>query len=268
MSSESRYSDIPRDQIPVDLMMDLPSYSVTLVGLRNENAPLHCGVGTLVRFEEHHFILTAAHCAEPLAKCDQIGLPLGRRYYLKLPVVHPIYVGKRASDEWGPDLAFLPVPPVEARNMMDVSNRRFYNLERHAREMLRGEPQIENGLWAIVGTPTFTSNLEDPNKLEFTKMTYSVGVEPPVMRGEFDYIEARADLRMDNVPPNFKGVSGGGLWHAEVARLADGSLALIGEPKLEGCAFYETRPRGEYVYIRCHGRHSIYEHALGLIRKR
>lgn len=263
MINESSYINIPGDQIPVELMKEFPSYSVTLVGLRRNSSPAHCGSGTLVRLEDQHFILTAAHCAQALTKYDEIGLPIRRdKYPFILPVIEPIYIGERQSDEWGPDLAFLPIPHVKARDISNISNNLFYNLDRYREEMLGGEPKVGYGLWVVIGAPAFASNLEDSTKLEFTKMTYSGGAMPPITRGDYDYIEIRAALDRKEVPPSFKGVSGGGLWHTEIGRKKDGTFIAMGKPKLEGCAFYETPPQDEYVYIRCHGRRSIYKHGV------
>jgi hypothetical protein len=266
--NESSYITVPGDQIPVELMKEFPSFSVTLVGLRYNGGHAHCGSGTLVKFEDRHFILTAAHCARALMKFDEIGLPIRRdKHPFTLPVLSPIYIGEWESEEWGPDLAFLPVPHIKARDINNVSNILLYDLGKYRYEMLGGEPKVGYGLWVVIGTPAYTSNLEDSTRLEFTKMTYSGGVEPPVTRGDFDYIEIRAALDRKEVPPNFKGVSGGGLWHTDIGRKKDGTFVTVGKPRLEGCAFYETSPRGEYVYIRCHGRRSIYEHGISKIMR-
>jgi len=167
------------------------------------------------------------------------------------------------SEEWGPDLALLHVPPIRVGEITAVLSSLFYDLDKHAEEMLEGEPAIDKGLWTIVGTPACLSNLEDQGNLTFTKMTYSGGVESPIVRDDFDYIEVRANLGLDSVPPSFKGLSGGGLWQTDVGRKPDGALVPIGKTRLEGCAFYEIWPPGEYAYIRCHGRRSIYKHAFG-----
>jgi hypothetical protein len=206
-----------------------------LVGLGKESAPAHCGVGTLVRLRENHYILTAAHCARPLAKCGEVGIPVGGRYYIRFPVLPPIYVGQSRSAEWGPDLAFLHVPPVKVGEITAISSSLLYDLAKNAKEMLEGEPEIDKGLWTIVGTPACLSNLEDQNNLSFTKMTYLGGVASPIIKDDFYYIEIRANLGLNTVPPSFKGLSGGGLWQTEVGRKPDGALLLIGKPRLEGC---------------------------------
>ncbi len=271
MTDESSYISIQiPDESKVELMKALPSYSVTLVGLRHNNV-LHCGSGTLVRVRDQHFILMAAHCyTGGLAKCDEIGLPIRPdRLPFKLPIkLHnlsvrePIYIGEQKSEEWGPDLAFLPINPVEANNITSISNRLFYDLEKHNEEMLKDEPKINQGLWVIVGTPAFKNNLEDSENLEFTHMRYSVVVESRIIKDEFDYLEIRVPLDHKDIPPNFQGLSGGGLWQIEIRQQEDGSLIPIGKPKLEGCAFYETPPQGDYVYICCQGRQSIYKQGL------
>lgn len=244
-------------------MKEFPSSSITLTGLGHDRAPVHCGSGTLIQLEDQYYILTAAHCAQALAKCDEIGLPIRRdKHPFILPVIGPIYIGEWESEEWGPDLAFVPIPPVKARDIINYTNFLFYNLCKYRDEMLGGEPEVENALWVVIGTPAYLSNLENSRNLAFTKMTYAGGAMSPVTRGDFDYIEIRAALDLKEVPPNFKGMSGGGLWHTKVGRKKDGTFVTLGKPKLEGCAFYETQPQGEYVYIRCHGRRSIYEHGV------
>jgi hypothetical protein len=263
MTDESKYIIIPGEETPVELMKEFPSRSVTMVGLRHDREPRHCGSGTLVRLEDQHYLLTAAHCAHALAKCEEIGLPIRRdKHPFILPVIDPIYIGQPESEEWGPDLAFLSIPSVKASHLLSYTNYLFYDLGRYKDEMLEGEPEVENALWVVTGAPACISNLEDPKNLVFTKMTYAGGVMPPITRGNFDYIEIRAALELEAVPSNFKGMSGGGLWHTKVGRKKDGTFVTLGGPKLEGCAFYETRPQGEYVYIRCHGRRSIYEHGV------
>jgi hypothetical protein len=117
----------------------------------------------------------------------------------------------------------------------------------------------------VVGTPADLSKIDNATNLELAKMTYLVGVTSPSERDGFDYIHARADTRLGQVPDSFKGLSGGGLWRLELGKKADGSLISVGAPKLEGCVFYQTRREGDYVYIRCHGRKSIYDRVLSAI---
>lgn len=257
--------EITLDEIPVELMLGLPSYTITLVGYRQDETTEHCACGTLVISGNDHFILTAAHCAERLVRYDKIAIPIrngGRPLIIqRMP---PIYVGRPNSEGPEPDLAFLPIHPVDAGELKAKSNKVFYNLEKHKEEILPLKLRIENSLWAIVGTPAHLSNVSNPLELEFRLMAYAVGVEPATIADAFDYINIRISLGGRNLLPTYKGLSGGGLWQADIERKKDGSVALISSLRLVGCAFYETDEQGEYCYIRCHGPRSIYE--LGLAK--
>lgn len=263
MNDKSKYTVTPVDVTMVELMKEFPSRSVTMAGLKYGREPRPCGSGTLVSLENQYYILTAAHCAEELVKWEEVGLPIRRdKQPFTFPVVEPIYIGKREEDEWGPDLAFLPIPVVKAHDIINYTNFLFYDLGRYRDELLQGEPDVESDLWVVIGAPACISNLEDPKNLVFTKMTYSGTVMPPVTRGGFDYIDIRASLALKKVPRDFRGMSGGGVWRTEVGRKRDGTFKPLDKPRLEGCAFYQTSLQGEYVYIRCHGRRSIYEHGV------
>jgi hypothetical protein len=85
---------------------------------------------------------------------------------------------------------------------------------------------------------------------------------PQVLKDGFDYVEVRVRLDSKNAIPTFQGLSGGGLWRAELRREKNGSLTLGGPHKLVGCAFYETAAKGKYRDIRCHGWVSIYDKGL------
>jgi hypothetical protein len=268
---EVEESVVELGEIPPELMDEPAIYSVTLIGVDSgleRDSVIHCGSGTLVKSGDHYYILTANHCAEPLYACERIGLPIrsgGRPFYIqKLP---PIYIGQRITDEWGPDLAFIPINVVDANNINDSSNKTFYNLDRQEAEMLVGSPETEKHLWAVVGSPISESNVEGPIRYEFKRNTYTAAIESTTTRGDYDYFEVRASLVEKQVDNTFlKGVSGGGVWYANLGLDENGSFALTEKPCLEGVAFYRTAPVGEFLRIRCHGRRSIYEQGLTELR--
>lgn len=266
----------PRD-IPLDLMEGLYAYSVGLIGVRLRSKPPHsgsgtlvksveqlCGSGTLVRSGDQHFVLTAAHCAKQLVKWDEIGLVLtSNPTAFTIPVSGATFIGEWRSEDWGPDLAFLPIPPDKVGGINAYTNKLFWNLDRHKAEMLKEGPKFQNGLWALLGMPDVYS-IAHAHTQELKLMAYSVNVVGPITSGEFDYVHV--PMPGSEMPQTFKGVSGGGLWQAEIERRQDGSLALMGSPRLEGCAFYEIPLQANCVVIRCHGRRSIYHHGLGALR--
>ncbi|MEK6303318.1 MAG: hypothetical protein AABO41_21625 [Acidobacteriota bacterium] len=258
-------SDVPPE------LMDKPAiYSVTLVGIDPGNNFRHCGSGTLVKSGDQHFVLTAQHCAEPLCKYESIGFPIGLQgspfIVQKLP---PIYVGERTTDEWGPDLAFLPIHPVDVKHIHDNSNKTFFNLDRYEDEMLAGSAKTNRHLWAVVGSPISESNIEGPESYHFKRNTYSADIKSIARAGPFDYLEARASLAGEPLTPDFlKGLSGGGVWYANLGQREDGNYDLTEDPRLEGVAFYRTESdeAGTFVKLRCHGRRSVYQQGLTELR--
>lgn len=276
MTNESEEEIIPFDQIPMELMHGLPSYSITLVRYRSDDDTEHCGCGTLVKSGDDHFILTAAHCMDrfDFDELDKIAIPvpLGGPP-LKIQLMSPIHVGeydrKRKSEKIGPDLAFLPIHHVDVGNINAKLNKLFYDLEKYKDEILGKDPtKIENSLWAIVGTPACESNVNDPLRLDFSLKAYRVEVKPTIIIKNFDYIDIPIHLNGKNVLPTYKGLSGGALWQAEIERKEDGSVSLVGPRKLVGCAFYESEAQGQYGYVRCHGPRGIYEQGLAKLSDR
>jgi hypothetical protein len=264
--SDPRIEQVRVGELPPELMDAATMYSVTLVGVRREIECTHFGSGTFVKTGGRHFILTANHCAKPLFEYERFGLPI--RFGdmpLMIEKIPPIYIGSRTSDEWGPDLAFIPLDPVDVSTIHASSNKTFYNLDKYQEEMLARESPIDNHLWAVVGSPFDECNFENPPQYEFMRRTITLNVERARTRDGLDYLEVKVPT--DGISSTFfKGISGGGLWHADVHRDDNGTYRLFYTPRLEGVAFYRTNPEGDIIRIRFHGRRSIYEYALGFLR--
>ncbi len=74
------------------------------------------GSGTLVTYKGIHYILTAKHVWSKIerSKCEFIGVNVAREgrgdfYRILARAVVAIDTGPSSSEEWGPDLALLPV---------------------------------------------------------------------------------------------------------------------------------------------------------------
>jgi hypothetical protein len=269
MPSQSKRMEIKFDEIPVKLMEGVHNYAIILFGYQNPTTmAIPSGTGTLVKVGDAHYILTAQHCAERLFEYEQICMPYRPGCPpLVIRMMEPIYIGERKNDEWGPDLAFLPIHPIDVKNINAVSHKFFYNLSKYESDILREGPKIRNSIWAVVGSPALLNKVNPPLNMELQLMAYKVGVESPITKEDFDYIEIRVALDRKNALPSFQGLSGGGLWQAEIKRLSDNSLTLVGSHRLVGCAFYQTEAQGQYRYIRCHGWRSIYEQGLSRLRR-
>src|SRR4051812_11880574 len=128
MANRSENKEIKFGEIPEQLMEGVHDYSIILFGYQGPSTmPVHSGTGTLVKFGEAHFILTARHCAERLTEYNQICLPIRPNSPpLVIQMLDPIYIGDRKIDEWGPDLAFVPIHPVDVKSINAVSHKIFY----------------------------------------------------------------------------------------------------------------------------------------------
>ncbi|ANM28513.1 hypothetical protein ABI59_01050 [Acidobacteria bacterium Mor1] len=255
-------TDIP-EAMTEDLSAILQKYSVNLVGLRDESQFAHCGSGTLVMHANEPLVLTAAHCARALSQWDAIGLVLvDYRHRFVMPNLGPIFVDEPKTEELGPDLAFLKIPASDIGTL--CAHKIFFNLGR-GEHLGKDDPATEMGLWALVGAPAETSDLEDPSDLGFTQTAHWIGVDEYCRRGEHDYLELGVPEEEAELPANFRGTSGGGVWQVEIEMDKNGRWGAK-LPVLMGCAFYETVPtRGRFT-IRCHGPRSIYERGLRILR--
>lgn len=261
-----------KDEIPEEFRKELFTvllhYSVTLIGLRGDVGYSLCGSGTLIQSGGQHFVLTAAHCARELAKCDEIGLgivelfDLPHRFVIPNPPLAIVVPNEgEFGDEWGPDLAFLPLPTDKVGDLK--ARKSFCNLDACKETMLKTAPDTDHrGYWAFVGTPAATSNLENPRRPHLSlTVHWTLDDIHQQTKSNFDYL----DIDVPNL--DFRGVSGGGLWRIDLGRYTDGGWAMVGSPALEGCAFYQTKPQGDRRLVRCHGRRSIYQHGLTALRQ-
>lgn len=259
----TRFDQIPRAFMTEELSPLLRSYCVTLIGLRSDGSYAHCGSGTLVQVDNQYYVLTAAHCTQELAKWDEIGLGVVEYpHHFALPKQsQAIIIRDEKAIEWGPDLAFLSIPPSKVGTLK--ANKSFYNLSIHQTSMLAKRPKLRRGLWAFVGTPASLSSLSNPKGLSFGLTVTWAFVDRQRKRRNFDYLDVEIAVNSGLLTANFEGVSGGSLWQINIARDTAGNWQKYGPFSLEGCAFYQTGLKGDRLHVRFHGRRSIYGHGLG-----
>ena len=252
-------------------MEGVQDYSIVLFGYENRTTrPVHSGTGTFVKSGGRHYILTAQHCAARLTEYKKVALPIRPADPLIIHRLEPIYIDRRNDDPWGPDLAFIPFSAVDVSNFNAFSrDKRFYDLDKHASQILEEKPKIARNVWSVVGSPYSLSTVTETERvmqLQLQLMAYKVRVLPSIIKDSFDYIEIRVPLNSENALPTFQGLSGGGLWRRQLKSQPDGSLNVVGPHLLVGCAFYETEAKRKYRYIRCHGWRSIYARGLSALR--
>ena len=99
--------------------------------------------------------------------------------------------------------------------------------------------------------------IDDKTREEFVLKFYS--------KDGFDYIEVDADYKAGvNIPPTFKGFSGGGLWQI-IPSESKLNPFLPGKFLLSGITFAQSSVLHEHRTITCHGRLSIYKKAFEVL---
>lgn len=265
-----------------DVRRQTGDYVIPIVCERTPN-----GSGTLVQIDDWIGILTAEHVVRhPERKelwLDYTGHPERFLRTAVGPFAHDLSIATnalriittdRVTDDHGPDLAFIALPPSPF--LAEIKARKsFYNLTLKTTE--RKEEALQDlGFFALCGYPA-VRDFVGPAELGFTYTQglygYSMftGPENYEQKGPFDYYEMGVSQESANeFERTLRGVSGGSVWRAFVNRHEGneaGSEFLHGLT-LAGVAFYEmddrTQPR---FYVRAHGPISIYETLISLVRK-
>jgi len=262
---EVRLGEIPR-QVYDEICSWLKHYAVGLLGLnsdRDDDVPKFIGSATLVTAAQAHYILTAAHVWNELCKFDRVGLAMSEyesRFSLERKSLAPTVLRGPTPGQWGPDLAFLRIPPSIVGTIS--AHKAFCNLSKQK----EADPALDHnlGVWAFVGAPAVDSHLEPPTIALQCGVFFS-GVDAIYDLDGYDYFDVGIDL--ESAPQfrkSFGGVSGGGLWHLILTRTSGGS-GLSFARSFEGVAFYQSPEKEGRRFIRCHGRKSIFNAGLAAL---
>jgi hypothetical protein len=245
------------------------------------------GSGTLVVIDGYFGILTAEHVVRHPHKSELHLTNVshkGPRLVIP-PMDFPariefesfslrVVTTNRKRDDYGPDLAFIIMPPSGALSELRA-RRSFYPLAKAPNQKTE-EALQDTGFVAFCG---FLGSkwTEEPPELGFSKVNqlggyaFLTGPEKYQERNGWDYYELGIRReQMGDFGDSFGGVSGGGVWRVPVS-LKKGDA--IGKEYFErmtfaGVAFYEENhlPNGRF-FVRTHGPRSIYQTFLPEIRK-
>jgi hypothetical protein len=260
-TKQVQIAELP-DSLLEEHAAQIASFSVALakmVDAEPEPRAELLGSGTLVKHHRAFGILTARHVAE-LIRDDPLHIVLGKhdhRFQLSPDALILIRSDRGATDEVGPDLAFIRLPDAHLGTIK--ARKSLVDLEIH-RE--KAEAQIPgSGLWCVFGFPNERRSVLQTDDRTVFRLFGQCGVGPKPesysSEGDFDYYTVRARYSESNdLPESYGGVSGGGLWHTQITR-RDGVFEITG-CVLRGVAFYQSARRGDSRFVKCHGDRSIY----------
>jgi hypothetical protein len=264
--------EITEELLADELMPILCTFNASLfAGLsRSDTSPEYCGSGTFVRAGGRSCLLTAAHVWRRVRRRECVLL--GIDHSVSATKDHPLAIETRFTDvrylsaespseEWGPDLALITLPDLHAD--FARNNKAFYDLDRRRGEAITSTVDHTTGLWAMVGAPSEHCGFVND---EFVMQTYVLGstIANWTVREDFDYLDFAIKRKgRPKLVESYGGYSGAGLWRCGLQRMASGKVECT-QYALEGVAFFQgpEQDADEDTFIRCHGRASIYRHAL------
>lgn len=265
-----KLKDVPDDVLD-DVAFQLKNYLVPICGLSplSTNHPFRfTGSGTLVRIDNAHCILTAAHVWTETRSMDEIGLVLtDHPSQFKIPNAVKVKLAWDGKiSEWGPDLALLELPSSVVPTI--EAYKSFLNLVQQ-KEMLAAEALSDKVPWVVTGMVGEFSKFAHHSDKRIVTATAEAralfsGLDQISQKNGYDYLDLIADLGLSEVPRSFEGVSGGGLWQIGLYRDKSERIAWDGKRYFRGVAFWQTEVSVGQRRIRCHGPQSVYEKAWGL----
>lgn len=244
------------------------------------------GSGTLIKWKNSFGILTAEHvinnphsirlCCNfsnlSEQKLQVICTEFPAFLDFEMKVIQKTVLGTRLSDELGPDVAVLTLPPVpqlgaliDRKSFWPVDNNPAFRIQRS----LSGD-----GFHMLVGIPG-EGVTETGADLGFTRTKLAPGIAGETRISKyfedngFDYLEAEVERNAQTkTPKSLGGMSGGGLWKVTISRKAEECSASfkVEDVTLAGVIFFDTDKSAEKRPVRCHGPKTIYNLLAGKLR--
>lgn len=253
-------------------------YSTTLMKVRPPTDPpedvIQAGSGTFVRIGDVFGVLTAHHVAELFDGSWHLGIvltPEVHRHAIMPELFDVIHIARGKIDSEGPDISFIRIYPPHIGVIQAYKS--FYSLDAFRQSMLENPPPTRTGAWFIWGVPSEKSSWDLPEGgfdavAFFHSICGATAVEAEFSNGEFDYLDMAVEYTPNgNVVRDFRGFSGGGIWHALLAEAVDGGIDDY-EYILSGVTFYQSAIENDFRIIRCHGPNSIYDKAYEAIQSK
>ncbi len=266
---EIPFSDIP-DQLLFEISEILHKYSIALIKMQEKPNGYHkatqIGSATLISVGSKYGLLTAYHVTRELDGYCKLGLTLDTTsctFQIDKNNFSVINIGTPITEEYGPDLSFI------ALSAPDVSTikiyRSFQPLEPDREKILSNPPSLDLGIWFGCGSPEERTIQNSPERnydsvIAVQDFCLPGSVRQDTKDNEYDYLLVDInEEKGNNLPKNYGGMSGGGLWQILVKKSPKGNI----KPSrfiFSGVIFYQWLPQIGSKYLRCHGRKSIYKH--------
>ena len=244
------YIKTPIKDLPAYFLDEIHShvrrYSITMLmanSFEDDNV-IPCA-GTLCSLKLADGILTANHVWEE-AKNHTLLLILTERGTIQLETKNIVPVVPKTesifpnTDAKIPDIAFLQID-IEKKRRIEATGKVFYSVEKRIGQ-LSSYDDLSIGYWLIFGNPDARLNRSLHRVGSFI---YGTDIEKRIEIDTWDYLIVNLNIP-DNpeVPKDFSGVSGGGIWRAKWAYETKTErykvLDIVNDCTLSGVCFYQT----------------------------
>ena len=222
------------------------------------------GTGTFAKLGNAYGILTAGHVLREIGEKEKVGLvrfpsvrPPLQNFRLNLDHTERL-VTWNGNDCDAPDIAFLKIPEIDARNL-EAAGAVFYNLGL-PREFAASQPEHRmSKCYAVVGvigewTEEGSASLTKGRKVEIGGLFGAAKSLREFKESDTDLVEVEIDYAAGpKIPKSYGGISGGGLWELHVE--LDQQLKPVQlNKRLHGVAF---RQSGDHRHITSNAATSI-----------
>ena len=262
-----RVRRIPIPRLPSYLTQlahyEIRSRSVSLLMTeRDDDSSAASCAASLIAVHGKSGLLTARHVWEAARKRPILGVALNDRIlrletaglYAFAPARDGLLEGEKAEV---PDLAFVYLHP-EHRATIQACGRVFYSIDRR-RQSTQFDLFGDDGFYVVVGSPIERIDIVNAR---IASLTYDTEISRQLQQSGWDYIFVNLNIEGNpEIPNDYKGVSGGGLWRVKFLASPDLKNFWIEDPArdiiLVGVNFYQTDIPGRQLIA--HGPKSIYE---------
>jgi hypothetical protein len=249
--------DIPdrfRDEIHAHVRL----FSSTILVDRGSES--YTSAGTLCGIGGRRGVATARHVWESLRFERSFYLMAGQAHIEIQPEllqawVPPVSGLLPSTEAQIPDIAFLLLSAPDCATL-EAYGKAFFSIDRRLSETNEG-PHEEDGYWMVCGSPQ--ALLEERT---VPSLVYGTYVQERSEFDSWDFLNMALDLEANpELPQNFGGVSGGGIWRTRFGT-DEAATQFVVENRYRdvfwvGVAFYQTPLDGRSLVA--HGPRSIYE---------
>jgi len=260
--------DLPQE-LTKEVNTHIRLFAVTmLIADNDESGEIPCS-GTLVSIKGEKGVLTARHVWEEISKHKYLLIMLGRvPHVIEVTFINaiapPIQSRSENISTDIPDLAFVKLPGPSI-NHIEAISKAFFSIDKRLDEQSMEFVRNPVGYFALFGAP---AELVDHQNKSIRSFAYSTYLSEYFEYEGWDYQIMGLDLdKNPEIPKDFVGMSGGGVWKIKFFVSEDKTRFAVEnftrDIALVGVNFNQTDLPGRQLIG--HGPDSIYKKLYGFI---